>query len=85
MRRTTSLYAYAISRNNFPFRRFFTVFCLITMLFSPGMIANYLVVTNLLQLQDTIWALNFTNGSFSILILLLCEPFFKTFGSGFYY
>lgn len=35
----------------------FTVFCLITMLFSPGMIANYLVVTNLLQLQDTIWAL----------------------------
>lgn len=53
----TSLYAYAISRNNFPFRRFFTIFCLITMLFSPGMIANYLVMTNLLQLKDTIWAL----------------------------
>ncbi|KAF1296674.1 sugar ABC transporter permease [Enterococcus sp. JM4C] len=53
----TSLYAYAISRSNFPFRRFFTVFCLITMLFSPGMVANYLVMTNLLQLKDTIWAL----------------------------
>ena len=51
----TSLYAYAISRSNFPFRRFFTVFCLITMLFSPGMVANYLVMTNLLQLKDTIW------------------------------
>lgn len=50
----TSLYAYAISRNNFPYRRFFTIFCLITMLFSPGMIANYLVMTNLLQLKDTI-------------------------------
>lgn len=36
---------------------FFTVFCLITMLFSPGMVANYLVMTNLLQLKDTIWAL----------------------------
>lgn len=53
----TSLYAYAISRSNFPFRRFFTVFCLITMLFSPGMVANYLVMTNILQLKDTIWAL----------------------------
>jgi putative aldouronate transport system permease protein len=53
----TSLYAYAISRSNFPFRRFFTTFCLITMLFSPGMVANYLVMTNLLQLKDTIWAL----------------------------
>ncbi|OJG96539.1 ABC transporter permease [Enterococcus termitis] len=53
----TSLYAYVISRSNFPFRRFFTVFCLITMLFSPGMVANYLVMTNLLQLKDTIWAL----------------------------
>src|SRR5699024_2894924 len=39
------------------FRRFFTVFCLITMLFSPGMVANYLVVTNILHLKDTIWAL----------------------------
>lgn len=53
----TSLYAYVISRSNFPFRRFFTVFCLITMLFSPGMVANYIVMTNLLQLKDTIWAL----------------------------
>lgn len=52
----TSLYAYAISRSNFPFRRFYR-FCLITMLFSPGMVANYLVMTNLLQLKDTIWAL----------------------------
>ena len=53
----TSLYAYVIPRSNFPFRRFFTVFCLITMLFSPGMVANYIVMTNLLQLKDTIWAL----------------------------
>ncbi len=54
---TTSLYAYAISRTTFPLRKFFTVFCLITMLFSPGMIANYLVMTNMLHLNDTIFAL----------------------------
>ena len=53
----TSTYAYAISRNTFKYRKFFTVFCLVTMLFSPGMVANYIVVTNLLHLKDTLWAL----------------------------
>ncbi|WP_461219384.1 carbohydrate ABC transporter permease [Lapidilactobacillus salsurivasis] len=53
----TSTYAYSISRSNFKFKRFFTIFCLITMLFAPGMVANYIVVTNLLHLNDTIWAL----------------------------
>jgi len=53
----TSTYAYAISRSNFKYRKFFTVFCLITMLFSPGMVANYIVVTNMLHLKDTLWAL----------------------------
>ena len=27
------------------------------MLFSPGMVANYIVVTNMLHLKDTLWAL----------------------------
>lgn len=53
----TSTYAYAISRPTFEYRKFFTIFALITMLFSPGMVPNYIVMTNLLQLKDTIWAL----------------------------
>ncbi|EMG29412.1 binding--dependent transport system inner membrane component family protein [Listeria fleischmannii 1991] len=53
----TSTYAYAISRPNFRWRRFLTIFALITMLFSPGMVPNYIVMTNMLQLKDTIWAL----------------------------
>lgn len=67
----TSLYAYVISRSNFPFRKFFTVFALITMLFTPGMVANYLVVTNVLQLKDTIWSLILPGalGSFNILVM----------------
>ncbi|MGX6969724.1 carbohydrate ABC transporter permease [Vagococcus bubulae] len=67
----TSLYAYAISRSNFPFRRFFTLFALITMLFVPGMVANYLVMSNLLQLKDTVWALilPLALGPFNILVM----------------
>lgn len=72
----TSLYAYVISRSNFPFRRFFTVFALVTMLFTPGMVANYLVVKNLLGLNDTIWALilPLALGPFNILVM---RSFFK--------
>lgn len=72
----TSLYAYVISRSNFPFRRFFTVFALITMLFTPGMVATYLVVKNLLGLNDTIWALilPLALGPFNILVM---RSFFK--------
>lgn len=67
----TSLYAYVISRQNFPFRKFFTVFALITMLFSPGLVAGYLVMTNLLNLKDTIWALilPLALGPFNILVM----------------
>ena len=53
----TSTYAYAISRPNFRYRRFFTKFALLTMLFSAGMIPNYIVMTKLLGLKDTVWAL----------------------------
>lgn len=72
----TSLYAYVISRSNFPFRRFFTIFALITMLFTPGMVATYLVVKNLLNLNDTIWALimPLALGPFNILVM---RSFFK--------
>ena len=72
----TSLYAYVISRSNFPFRRFFTLFALVTMLFAPGMVANYLVMVNLIQLKDTIWALilPIALGPFNILVM---RTFFK--------
>lgn len=67
----TSLYAYAISRSNFPFRRFFTLFALITMLFTPGMVATYIIVTNFLFLKDTVWALilPLALGPFNILVM----------------
>lgn len=67
----TSLYAYVISRSNFPFRKFFTIFALITMLFTPGMVATYLIVSNMLFLKDSIWALilPMALGPFNILVM----------------
>lgn len=53
----TSTYAYAISRNNFAYKNFFTMFALASMLFSAGMVPSYIVMNNMLHLKDTIWAL----------------------------
>lgn len=53
----TSLYAYAISRQNFAYKKFFTIFALFSMLFSAGMVPTYIVMTSMLDLGNTVWAL----------------------------
>ncbi|MDB4868181.1 MAG: sugar transporter permease [Cohnella sp.] len=52
-----ALYAYALSRKSFIYRRFFSMFAIFTMLFSGGMIPTYIVVAQLLGLKNSIWAL----------------------------
>ena len=41
----TTTYAYAISRTTFKYRRFFTIFVLLSMLFNAGLVPGYIVVT----------------------------------------
>ncbi|KRF09569.1 sugar ABC transporter permease [Paenibacillus sp. Soil766] len=52
-----SLYAYPISRSDFPHRSFFSFFMFFTMLFNGGLVPWYLVYTQLLDLKNTIAAL----------------------------
>lgn len=70
-------YAYALSRKNFAYRKFFTKLIFIPMLFSGGMVASYLVVTRFLGLKNNILALilPICVSSFNIIIL---RTFFKT-------
>lgn len=69
--------AYALSRKNFKFKSFFTWVIFIPMLFNGGMISSYIVVSNMLNLKDTIWALilPMAVSSFNIIIL---RTFFQT-------
>ncbi|NOU87104.1 ABC transporter permease subunit [Paenibacillus sp. LMG 31460] len=52
-----STYAYAISRKNFTYRRFFSFLAFFTMLFSGGLVPSYIIMTQFLHLQNTIWSL----------------------------
>ena len=73
----TGTYAYALSRKTYAFRSFFTKVITVPMLFSGGMIANYLVMAKVLMLKNTIWALilPLCMNSFNVIVL---RTFFKT-------
>lgn len=52
-----SLYAYPISRADFPHRNFFSFFMFFTMLFNGGLVPWYLVYTRMMHMKDTLWIL----------------------------
>ena len=50
----TALYAYALTRQNYKLRKFFTYYMLVTMIFSGGTVASYMVNTQVFRLTNTI-------------------------------
>lgn len=48
---------YALSRQNFRLRKAYTMLIFIPMLFNGGLVASFLVNTQVLHLKDTLWAL----------------------------
>lgn len=53
----TTTIAYVVSRRDFPYKRFYSLFLLIPLLFNGGMVASYIVNSTFLHLNNTIWAL----------------------------
>lgn len=72
-----AMFAYAISRREFFFRRTFTVFIFVTMIFNGGMVPWYIVCVQVLHINDTIWALilPYLMNGFYVMIL---RTFFMT-------
>ncbi|MCM3039942.1 carbohydrate ABC transporter permease [Paenibacillus motobuensis] len=70
-------YAYALSRRSFEFRGFFSFLAFFTMLFSGGMVPGYIVMTQFLHLQNTIWALIFPL-SMNAFFIIVMRTFFQT-------
>lgn len=76
-----ALYAYGISRSNFKYRKFFTFMALFTMLFNGGMVPTFIVVTQVLNLKDTIWALILPMAMNAFYIIIM-RTFFKGLPDG---
>jgi len=72
-----ALYAYPLSRDNFRFKTFFTFYAFFTMLFGGGLVAYYMVTRQVLQIQNTLWAL-FLPSAFSPFWVIVMRTFYKT-------
>lgn len=74
---SVGLYAYPLSRPNFKFRRFFTFFAFFTMLFSGGLVSYFMVMRQVLQINDSLWAL-FLPSSFSAFWVIVMTTFYRS-------
>lgn len=75
-----TMFAYAIARREFRLRRILTLYAYMTMLFSGGMVASYIVNTNLYGLRNTFWVLLLPGlcGAYNIIVL---RTFFMSTGT----
>ena len=74
---TVGLYAYALSRPDFKYKKFFTFFSFFTMLFGGGMVSYYNMTRSVLGLKDTVWAL-FLPMSFSAYWVIIMRTFYAS-------
>ncbi len=68
---------YVVSRRNFKLKTIYTWLIFIPMVFNGGMLASYVVINNILGLNNSIWALilPLACSAFSVTI---CRTFFRT-------
>lgn len=68
---------YVVSRRTFKLKKLYTWLIFIPMVFNGGMLASYVVVNNILKLNNSIWALilPLACSAFSVTI---CRTFFRT-------
>ncbi len=74
---TVGLYAYALSRPDFRFKKFFTFFSFFTMLFGGGVVSYYNMTRSVLGLKDTVWAL-FLPMAFSAYWVIIMRTFYQS-------
>ncbi|MEG0570316.1 MAG: carbohydrate ABC transporter permease [Oscillospiraceae bacterium] len=72
-----STMGYVLSRRNFKFKKLYTYIVFIPMVFNGGMVANYLVMTKLLDLKNNILALILPIAVASFYVIIL-RTFFTT-------
>ena len=67
-----SMLAYGLSKREIPGMKILTLLIVFTMLFNGGVVASYMVYTQMFHIKDTIWALIFPNllmNAFSVILV----------------
>ena len=66
-----TLYAYPLSRADFPFKKTFNFYLLLPMLLTGGLVASYMINVTVLHIKNTLWALILPSlgGGFNIFVM----------------
>lgn len=73
----TAMFAYVLSRSDYAYNRLFTLLMLFTMLFNGGIVATYMVNTQMLGLGDSLGALIFPM-SLNAFYVIVLRTFYKS-------
>jgi len=73
---SVGLYAYPLSRPDFRFSRFFTFYSFFSMLFNAGTVAFYMLCTQILHINNTMYAL-FLPMSFSAYWVIIMRTYYR--------
>jgi len=76
----TVLAAYPISKKDLPYRNFFTIFFLIAMFFSGGMIPDYLLIKNLGLLDNSLSLI--LPSAVNVFFIIIMRNYFMTIDKG---
>lgn len=68
--------AYPLSRSDFRYRNAITNMVIVTMLFSGGMVPGYILITNILKLRNTYWAL-WLPGAMNAFNMIIIKNYFQ--------
>ncbi len=74
----TSMLAYALIQKGIPGQKAISLLLIITLLFNGGIVASYIIWTNVFQIKNTIFALIFPNLLMNGFSVILVMSYFKT-------
>ena len=69
--------AYSLSRKDFRFKSFFVTFFMVPMFFSGGLIPSYLLMTQTLHFNNTVWAI-LIPGATGMMQMVVARTFFQS-------
>lgn len=76
-----SLVAYALSRENFKFKKFVTAYLFFPTLFSGGLVSSYIINTQYLHLTDSVWVMILPS-LVNVFHIIMLRTFFKQLPDG---
>lgn len=74
----TLMFAYPISRRDYPLRKVMMFFILIPMLFHAGIVPAYIMYTQVIPIKNTFFALLIPNLLLNVFNVIVCRTFFIT-------